>query len=714
MKEYKNLYLGFACLLSLLTGLLSVSCNGDDMFGGGSGNVISDNICFGISNDDGQSGTRSSAEETSGEESVMANFVMRGDTPADTLCVRASVCDFGPLPLKNSKSQTRAALQTKNSMTSFGVTACMYSAAESKNLGYYFFNEKNETTGSNVWTFEGGKLYYWPGDKFKFNFYAYSPFECEGLTLTPAVDDRSGKAPVLNYTVPTDADKQTDLLTANPPEVAGDNKESVPLTFQHICTAVEFVQGADMQSGTIKSISLKGVYSSDSYSFEKGDWNKTYQNKTETFTQELNKATSTTGGTPITTDNNCFVMLPQTLPAGASIEVVFNDGKSADKTLTASLAGQEWPQGKIVKYKISIKPDYDLHFDQEPVAQDAHYVIYPIKIHVDKTLKDGWTMTSNNEYVTLTDVYTDLAEQGYWIGDDDKGKNGEQGGMTLESTETGDLTVYAYLVENIGDKARDITLSLRPTKYKNAKPDTFHIKQLCPSWKKGLGCERIEEGGPYPWGFLWPDGYKVIYNMGTGPLHWLWRIIFDIFVKPDYVSSKGIGLLWDDWIVTIDYSQVEAPNVSLDENDGKKNTSELYNYNGISDVDALSQRLENWDGERSVEPKDAEAINPSEFAAKTCAKKNKYHKVVYEQDGEIAERPVLNPEDLVWYLPAKNEIPNISDGDHPLLGVYWTSTAVNDQKKAYKFTAGSTYADETELRDIKLNVRAVRKKPTIP
>lgn len=46
------------------------------------------------------------------------------------------------------------------------------------------------------------------------------------------------------------------------------------------------------------------------------------------------------------------MMLPQTLPDGAEIEVVYNDG-SSDQTLTASIAGTDWGQGEMVVYRIS-------------------------------------------------------------------------------------------------------------------------------------------------------------------------------------------------------------------------------------------------------------------------------------------------------------------------------------------------------------------------
>ena len=48
------------------------------------------------------------------------------------------------------------------------------------------------------------------------------------------------------------------------------------------------------------------------------------------------------------------MLLPQTLPAGASIEIAYMDDlTSTQRTLTASIGGAEWPMGKTVTYRIS-------------------------------------------------------------------------------------------------------------------------------------------------------------------------------------------------------------------------------------------------------------------------------------------------------------------------------------------------------------------------
>lgn len=72
-----------------------------------------------------------------------------------------------------------------------------------------------------------------------------------------------------------------------------------------------------------------------------------------TFSQTLNKSTTGTTGEVLTTDAQTFMMVPQTLPDGAQLEVVFTDNSSVDHTLTADIKGMVWPIGKTVTYKIS-------------------------------------------------------------------------------------------------------------------------------------------------------------------------------------------------------------------------------------------------------------------------------------------------------------------------------------------------------------------------
>ena len=78
--------------------------------------------------------------------------------------------------------------------------------------------------------------------------------------------------------------------------------------------------------------------------------------------------------------------------------------------------------------------------------------------------------------------------------------------------------------------------------------------------------------------------------------------------------------------------------------------------------------------------------------------------------GKKTYRPVLKRENLVWYLPSKNEFSMVKDNDYPMNGYYWTSTAsevANDNENSYKYLENS--GSSLEYRKTKLHVRAVRK-----
>lgn len=130
----------------------------------------------------------------------------------------------------------------------------------------------------------------------------------------------------------------------------GDHHQAVPLTFRHALTAVRFVCGDDMRPGTIRRITLKEVCTSGVYDLGAAQWSSV--DNPSAFVQELDTPTEGTADVPLTTGPQTFMMLPQTLPAGAKIEILFNDG-TEDHLLTASIGCTLWPMGKTVTYRIS-------------------------------------------------------------------------------------------------------------------------------------------------------------------------------------------------------------------------------------------------------------------------------------------------------------------------------------------------------------------------
>lgn len=652
-----------------------------------------DNICFGIS--DSGNGTRAAAAN---EAITTDRYVLRSSESSDTLCVRAVVSDgIGKAAAKHA---TRASMQT-TMYDQFNVVAQL-KKSDGNIAPRYYMNEVATKQGV-VWQ-PSSSIYYWP-DNGSLRFLAWAPIDAE-LDESPVKPSEDVNKTTIKYTVPAELSKQRDLVAAATgynASPAGGVCAPVSLQFKHLCTAVVVKTGATMAPGTIKSVTVTNVRNSGTYDMLRSAW--TLNDATTSYTVSPNMATGSTTaeGTKLNADDATFMLLPQTLGADSKLEVMFHDNISGrDRLLTASLNGAEWPMGKTVTYRLSITPEYELEFTSEPQVQDAHYVIYPIKIKVDPGLTGGWKLKSTSPKVTLRKNLTELEEVGYWIEED-------RGTQTIEGTESGDITVYAFLEENVTNAERDVVLELSPKGFPSATPAKFTIRQLCPSWNAdGLGCERIE-GKKYQWGFLWGDNMKMVYTVPGWILKKWWvEIVLTWF--NDY--GKYITVDRDSWStsfrVTIDFNKIPSPNVAKSPTDGVKNSSELYNFNGISDVSALIKRLENWGGTTNQ----TFPLNPTEFAVRAAVMKNKFNKEVQSAGTETIERPILKNENLVWYLPAKDEFSTIVDDEYPLQGNYWTSTASDiseDDENAYKYILNS--GASLEKRTTLLNVRAVRKRP---
>lgn len=687
-------------MATMLLCTLLFSCNNEDFLESGNPEKACDNICFGISSD---KNVQTRGYAGSDDEGYTADrFVLRSDDSADTLCVRAIVSEgINVSGFEGEQALTRATPVGKdNFYNKFHVLA--YWSKNGAPVDQFYMNTNASNVAASVgtgaiWSTE--QIYYWPGADHSFQFYAWAPTDAGGLTTPSSPQEKS-----LAYTVPEAAADQKDIVVATTDEIQGDNNAAVPLTFKHICTAVRFAVGSQMQPGQIKSVALKGVKNAGTYDMAADNWS--LGDATVNFSQTLNKETTGTeaNGDAITTSEGTFMMLPQTLPAGATVEVVFVNANNEDRTLTASIGNTEWKMGTTVTYKLSITPEYELEFVSQPEMQDAHYVIYPITIKSgDKLPAGGWTLTSNDA-ANVTFVEKDkfvnndvqaLVDAGYWL-------DGYNGTSTLTSTTTGEVQVYVFLKENATEADRNITLSLKPAAQGNYEAKEFSFTQYCPAWNNGIGVERIQDGD-YPWGFSWDSNMKITYNLGRGLGPILASLYIKIFVNYSYVTSNWGGVL-TDFKVTIDFSKVGTLTTATDLNDGNKNTWELYSFNGLNDASALMAQIESWGGV----PDKTLPANPSEFAARACAMKNKYS-VQTETDitGNTVYLPVLDQANMVWYLPAQNEAANMNDN---LSGDYWTSTAITDPgTTAYKYTVGGSTSRED--RDSAIHVRAVRQKP---
>ena len=215
---------------------------------------------------------------------------------------------------------------------------------------------------------EGGRPLIWPSNG-NVRFFAFAPtvadFEKLNTGGSLALSEATAfGSPKLTYTVPADVTKQIDLMTVQT-NVSAATTPQVELKFGHALTAVRIVCGKDMLAGTISKVEISGIYGSGSQVVGSDTWIPSGQLASYTISKEIVLPRDNTSddkihagnGTAIAgteTDNLTFMLMPQKLPTGASITIVFIDEVTGtERTITGSIAGQTWEAGKIITYSVS-------------------------------------------------------------------------------------------------------------------------------------------------------------------------------------------------------------------------------------------------------------------------------------------------------------------------------------------------------------------------
>jgi hypothetical protein len=245
---------------------------------------------------------------------------------------------------KNSAWVSTKAAPLSELSEPFGIFAYCYQGDWNETLTANFMNGIPVRKDGDFWKTDVS--YYWPSENYNMRFFAYYPYGLPQLGISSTTG-----TPQLSYNVPDDVEEQEDLMTASYASI-GEHLSPVDMHFGHSLTAIRFVTGNDMIGCTITKITLKGVYGYGQYKIGNPTWIN--QGNVKDFSQDLD---ITLDGTPLTDITNVaqtFMMIPQTLPASAKIEVHLTDAyTSTPRVIEGSIASGVWPLGTPVTYRIS-------------------------------------------------------------------------------------------------------------------------------------------------------------------------------------------------------------------------------------------------------------------------------------------------------------------------------------------------------------------------
>lgn len=694
----------------------------------------------------------------------VSNFFLLTDTGEEVLPCGVYVQD-GIHYNGEEKPLTRGAV-----INHIGDSFNVWATYTKDNVSSEFFSNLEFSKGSGD-VFNSLNTYYWPGSG-TLDFVAVSNTPASNFTHQMSSDGT--KLESFIYTVPADATQQNDIIVAVAKGIAGDNNMSVPLSFKHIMSAVNVKIGSVVK-GEIQSITFKNVYNKGKYLVEQGVWvvDKTSVGDFTVTMQDGKFVSSGTDaeGTPVNTTEGTFMFIPQNPGDNAEMVIEFldlntghlysdDDTKNPYKpALRGSIAGDNWDKNKTVNYMLSIDESFTLTIEPVGKKLDAHYVIGYANVTVEGI--DNWTIEvssdiSSEEQITIQpeEEVNPLAKQGFWT---DKVVD-TNGNLTAESARgsnswsgTGNVTnklFYIFIPENVSDKDRQISLTLRGTGDASTVSTTKVLLQKYPNWTDGgFGWEVVDDDESGEYGFKWTrkvvyqfyQNHGEIFGYGTDWTGYtrdkMLEFINAIVVPYNNGNALSVGAS-DSWIyltetevdnfsilgfkvwaeykmnVHIDYTKLNNITTALSETDGLANSKALYQLGGSAATSSLetvlqeSTKTENTDPAFTITSEEG-SLNDLSGILTYIQKKNKYNMQIVTTEVATTPHPIFNIDDLKWYLPAYGQFqyftpdPNIAGDDK---SHYWSSTAVSGSSEAY--IGDGTPKD----RDLHYRVIAVRKK----
>ena len=499
--------------------LVASSCVKDVVVDSNFHGTSSEKICFGAELRDSGAETRSGVETNR-----LGNHILKSDDMEFPVGVyQQNGINTG------ADAETRGEVFTNaGGISDFTVWAKQKENANATAIG--FFNnvvfEKN--TADNIF-YSTGEEYFWPGGG-ELTFIATTNTPESGFTPNYSSTDALES---FSYTVPDDPTQQNDIVLAKSVNDGATN-QSVPLTFNHIMTAVN-VKIGQVVEGEILSVTFRNVYNKGNYLVDQGVWvvDKTsttdYSVKMENNKFESNGNNS---GDLVNANNAVFMFIPQNPGDNARMDIVFKDSEGNTHNLSGSIADDNWEICKTTNYMLSIDQSFTLTIEPVGKKLDAHYVIGQFTV----TTKDvpNWVVSvsaGDDADVTILpeDEVNAIAKQGFWtdyevdakgniISTEDpkykreKGKSARGISYWEGSGDKTDMLFYIFVPENIKASDREITVTLE------SKNNKEHITkkvllQKSPNWTtEGFGWEVVDDDEQGKYGFKWDR--QVAYVFG--------------------------------------------------------------------------------------------------------------------------------------------------------------------------------------------------------
>ena len=259
--------------------------------------------------------------------------------------------------LNEANTVTRGTKVT--TVSTVGVSASVYSSSSSytsAGCGSYFYNQQ-VTSGLPT-------DFFWPTSSYKVSFFAHYPYNNAAFTVQSAASALG--APTYAYTVPSAIADQVDVMTGQNVNILGGGSSPVSLTMKHRCAAICFsVTNSRSSAITLNSISIEGVKYSGT--LNEDTWtltNAVNSSSSNPFTLAYGSSIAASATVNVTGTTNIFLMLPQTIPAGAKVKLVVDN-----EELEAEITGT-WVSGKQYNYSLTVKNDVIIVVDEDTEIVD--------------------------------------------------------------------------------------------------------------------------------------------------------------------------------------------------------------------------------------------------------------------------------------------------------------------------------------------------------